>query len=203
MGPTTVDMRTNAANYYMYKLVKYTIDYFVLSIGIIKFFGHLAHIRPLEVTQKYPQFIEQVYTQINCGDLRLMPVAVETIGVIANSSPGLYAIFNNERRDKCMMNVLYNHMMSPEADLRIRSLGTLSAIFYSQDTPSEEVSHFLRRLYSDMSNKPLEGISAVAKQPFEELRCAGLKLLKSLAKYDWAQEEMKASPGNGIIIYVL
>lgn len=95
-----------------------------------------------------------------------------------------------------MMKVLYNHVMGSEPDLRLRALSTLSAIFFTQETPTEDLSNFLRRLYSDMTSKPLEGLSGVAKQPFEELRCGALKVMKALAKFEWAQQEMVACPGN-------
>ncbi|XP_031558026.1 26S proteasome non-ATPase regulatory subunit 5-like [Actinia tenebrosa] len=163
--------------------------------GIVKFFGHVAHLRPVEVTQKYPQFMEQLYSQVSCGDLRLMPIAVETIGVIALTDAGLHAVFNNPARNKHIMKVLFSHAMGSDSDLRLRAFETLSSIFYSQENFSEELSSFLRGLYTAMANKPFQAFVSVAKQPFESLRCSCLRLMKCLAKYEWVQQDMVACPG--------
>ncbi|KAK3730010.1 hypothetical protein QZH41_000964 [Actinostola sp. cb2023] len=57
------------------------------------------------------------------------------------------------------------------------------------------MSNYVRRLYNGMASTPLESLATVAKQPFEEFRCGALKLMISLAKYEWAQQDMVVCPG--------
>ncbi|EDO34558.1 predicted protein [Nematostella vectensis] len=164
--------------------------------GIIKFFGTLATAHPLETTQQYPQFLEQTYSMISCGDPTLMPIAMETIGVIAHSEDGLRAVFNNQGRNKHIMKTIFGHATSSQVDLRKRALEALASIFYSEQlTPSEELCEFAKVLYKNMAAAPLEAIFTVAKQPFEELRCSALCLLRSLARYQWALQDMINCPG--------
>lgn len=55
--------------------------------------------------------------------------------------------------------------------------------------------------YKCIDINPMGRIFAFAKQPFEDVRCAGMKIIRSVSKWRWGQEEMLKCPG--LIEYLL
>ena len=165
-------------------------------VGIIRFFGYLAQSRPAEVTQQYPIFLQTVFSFLTASDPALKLIAIQTIGAVANSEQGLRVVFDNKARNDEIMKMLCNNINSSEADVKARSLEALALVFHSADIPSEDLSVLTRSLFSAMPSNPLQILMDVSKQPFQDVRCAVLKVFRSLAKYKWAQEGMTTCPGK-------
>ncbi|KAJ7372230.1 26S proteasome non-ATPase regulatory subunit 5 [Desmophyllum pertusum] len=163
--------------------------------SIIRFFGYLAQSRPAEVTQQYPAFLQNVFSFLTAGDPALKLIAIQTIGVVAHSEPGLRVIFDNKSRNDETMKILCTDINSSEADVKGRTLEALALIFHSPDVPSEDLSSLTGSLFSAMASNPLQILIEVSKQPFQDVHCAALKVFRSLAKYRWAQEDMTTCPG--------
>ena len=172
--------------------------------GIIKFFGYLAQSRPAEVTQQYPAFMQNVFSFLTAGDPGLKLIAIETIGAVAHSEPGLRVVFDNKTHNDEIMKIMCTYINSSEADVKGRSLEALALIFHSAYVPSENLSELTRSLFIAMASNPLQLLMDVSKQPFQEVHRAVLKVFRSLAKYKWAQERMTTCPGknNNISKYV-
>ena len=168
-----------------------------LNAAVIKFFGHLAQAEPDKTLQQYPQFLENVFSLISSDDPTLVPVAVETLGVLSQSDVGVRFVFNHPARNKHVMKVLYNHATSTLGSVvQLRALDALALIFQSEEQPSGDLSALVKSLYDTLGPEPLQMLMSIAKQPFEESRCAALRVMTSLARYRWAQQNMISSPGE-------
>ena len=163
----------------------------------------MAQERPDDIIERYPQFLEKVFFLLSCDDLTLVPIAVETLGILAQSDIGLKVVFNNPARNKHIMKALGNCVMSSNAVIQMRALEALAVIFESMDHPSEALSAFVKPLYDDLSPNSLQMLMSLAKQPFENVRGAALRVMKSLAKYKWAQQDMTVTPGLLCMVFVL
>ena len=151
------------------------------------------------MTQQYPLFLQNVFSFLTCTDPTLRLIAIQTIGALAQSESGLQVVFHDKTQTSEVMTTLCTNIRSPDADIRMRSLEALAAIFHTADVPSEDLSGFVRSLFSAMTSNPLQLLLEVAKQPFEDVRCAVLAIFRNLAKYKWAQEEMTQCPGQDLI----
>ena len=163
--------------------------------GVIKFFGNLAQNDPADVVVQYPVFLQYILSFLNCNDLALMNVAVETLGVLGLTDAGLKALFANTAHITAVMQGLHRHVESAVMDSRERALDSLASIFYSSESPTEELVELVKDAYDKFAARPMEMLMSVAKQPFQGLRCGALKVLQSLAKYKWAQEDMVQCAG--------
>lgn len=148
------------------------------------------------MTQQYPIFLQTVFSFLTATDPALRLIAIQTIGAVAHSEQGLRVVFDNKARNDEIMKILCNNINSSEADVKGRSLEALTLIFHSADVPSEDLSVLTRSLFSAMASNPLQILMDVSKQPFQDVHCAVLKVLRSLAKYKWAQEGMTTCPGK-------
>lgn len=164
--------------------------------GIIRFFGYLAQSRPEEVTQQYPAFLQNVFSFLTADDPALRLIAIQTVGAVSHSEPGLRVVFDNKARNDEVMKILCSNIKSSEADMKSSSLEALASIFYSADVPSDDLSEITRLLFNAMASNPLQMLSEVSKQPFQDVHCEVLKVFTSLAKYKWAQEDMTTCPGK-------
>ena len=170
---------------------------FINSSGVIKFFGFLSQSRPEEVTQQYPAFLQKVFSFLTSHDPALKLMAIQTVGAVAHSEPGLRVLFADKAHSEEVMKILGSNIKSFQGEYMTRSLEALASIFYSADLPSDDLSEVTRSLYTPLATgaQPLQLLLEISKQPFQEVHQAVLTVFKSLAKYKWAQEEMIACPG--------
>ena len=173
-----------------------TINVLNLS-GIIRFFGFLSQSRPEEVTQQYPAFLQKVFSFLTSHDPALRLMAIQTVGAVAHSEPGLRVLFADKARSEEVMKILGSNIKSFQGEYVTRSLEALASIFFSADLPSDDLSEVTRSLYTSLVTgpQPLQVLLEISKQPFQEVHLAVLSVFKSLAKYKWAQEEMTTCPG--------
>jgi hypothetical protein len=60
----------------------------MLFLGLIKFFGNVAQLRPQETFRDYPKVIETIFSSLNSDDKNLACVALETVGYVGTTPPG-------------------------------------------------------------------------------------------------------------------
>lgn len=60
--------------------------------GILKFFGHIAFWRPKETLDKYPEIINNIFSNIESNNLILLGVSLDTVGHIADRNEGKLAL---------------------------------------------------------------------------------------------------------------
>lgn len=61
-------------------------------LGIIKFFGHMAHWRPTEVFLKHGSVVQRIFSNIESDDLTNLGVSVDTVAHIAETNEGKLAL---------------------------------------------------------------------------------------------------------------
>lgn len=148
------------------------------------------------MTQQYPVFLQIVISFLTAADPSLKLIAIETVGAVSHSEAGLRVLFDDQSRIQEVMKILCTNISSSQADVKTRSLETLALIFHSTEVPSEDLSVLTRSLFSAMTSNPFQELMEISKQPFQDVHCAVLKVLRSLAKYRWAQENMTTCPGT-------
>ena len=172
----------------MVLIVLFIFDF--LFTGVIKFFGTLAQSDPAGVIDQCPVFLHYVLSILNCGELPLMNVAIETLGILGHIEDGKKALFADSTRTSDIMGGLCRHVQSTVVDSRERALDSLALIFWVADPPTEEMSELVKGVYVKLTLQPIDMLMNIAKQPFQGLRCRALKVFQSLAKYKWAQQDM-------------
>ena len=155
------------------------------------------------MTQQYPAFLQNVFAFLTAGDPALKLIAIQTIGAVAHSEPGLRVVFHDAVRNDEVMKILCSNIKSSEADIKGRSLEALASIFHSSDVPSDDLSMLAKSLCSAMASNPLQVLMDVSKQPFQDVHCAVLKVFTSLARYKWAQQDMTTCPGKMLTFFRL
>jgi len=68
----------------------------------------------------------------------------------------------------------------------------LSQVAY-QDTLSLAIT---KSWFEQLAPNPMELVVSVCRQPFTELRLAGLQVLRVLAEQQWGQENINSMPGE-------
>ena len=147
------------------------------------------------MAEKYPAFFQKLVSFLKADDYILRMNATQTVGAIARSETGLRVVFDDKNHNGEVMKILFSNIRSPEGDLNTLSLEALASIFFSADMPSDDLSEVTKRLFDAMAPRPLQVLMEVSKQPFQDVHCAVLQMLTSLAKYKWAQMDMTTCPG--------
>lgn len=80
-------------------------------------------------------------------------------------------------------------------ELKIRALNCLENII-QVNTNDGRVTAITKKWYSCLEENPIEFILKYAKNPFSEIRIAGLGILNALATQVWGQEVIKNAPGT-------
>jgi 26S proteasome non-ATPase regulatory subunit 5 len=66
-----------------------------------------------------------------------------------------------------------------------------------QDTLSLAIT---KSWFEQLAPNPMELVVSVCRQPFTELRLAGLQVLRVLAEQQWGQENINSTPGECSVI---
>ena len=73
------------------------------SLGLVKFFGNVAHQQPKEICGRFQHFICLVFSLADGDDPNLQVIAMETIGFIGESPEGKLAL---EKQGKCIVRLI-------------------------------------------------------------------------------------------------
>ncbi|KAL1488433.1 hypothetical protein ABEB36_014906 [Hypothenemus hampei] len=160
--------------------------------GILKFFGHVAHRNPRELLAKYPIMFDHLFSNIEQSDLTLIAVSLDTIGFIGQTSQGKLALDSTGKRFDGTIKIISRLLSSLPTDVRVRALNCIGNLL--RDT-RYDIMQITEKWYRLLGTDPMEIITKYAKNPFPELRLAGLGIVNSLASQPWGQDVIKNTPG--------
>lgn len=63
-------------------------------LGLIKFFGNIAYVRPKDICGKYKLFLAALDTCLQSTDQTLKGIAVDVLGLISSTGDGKLALAN-------------------------------------------------------------------------------------------------------------
>ena len=121
-------------------------------------------------------------------------MAVDTLGVLGSTLIGRAALETCGSLAREAVKALGGIMARGRSDLRVRVLDSLT-IFFSCPEGREVEGWTSEQWFHHLSTSPLSLVMSIIKQPFDDLRTAGLRFLLSVAPREWGQREMSGHPG--------
>ncbi|XP_063611735.1 26S proteasome non-ATPase regulatory subunit 5-like isoform X1 [Penaeus indicus] len=178
----------------------------LLMPGLIKFFGNMGHSQPRRMVEEYGSVMVMILRlaagTLDLGDPTFQLVAIETVVHIGSSPEGILALAKFKTEMDEVLDVIGTKMRTAPTDQRVRILEALAQLFtVEQEDQSEGVVGTLELWWPGVAGVNLEKLMAVARQPFADLHCAALKVLKALAYLDWGQKLIRSEPG--LVEYIL
>lgn len=86
-------------------------------------------------------------------------------------------------------------LSSLPTDVRLRALNCLENLLRVNEK-TNDIMQITRKWYTLIGDDPMELILRYAKNPFSEIKLAGLGILQAIAEQQWGQEEMRNTPGK-------
>ncbi|XP_076232215.1 26S proteasome non-ATPase regulatory subunit 5 [Calliopsis andreniformis] len=168
----------------------------LLIPGLMKFFGNVARHWPNEIFSKYPVVVTALFEVIKNGDESILGVALDTLGHVSASVEGKYALQALGDAMQCALKRLAEVIQKMPTVLRIRGLNNLALIL---NVPKVEQDNRILSLtkswFDSLCDDPVGMIVAISKQPFADIRQAGLEVLAVIASQVWGQEYISSFPG--------
>lgn len=168
----------------------------LLIPGLMKFFGNVARNTPDEIFSNYPVVITALFDVIESGDLSILPVALDTLGYVAERVEGKYALESlGEAMSNCLKRIGTMLRQLP-SELKIRTLNNIALILrVEQDKQDNRILSLTKSWFDLLGEEPLDLIIGFSKQPFADIRQAGLEILAIVASQTWGQEYIAGAPG--------
>ncbi|XP_012062164.1 PREDICTED: 26S proteasome non-ATPase regulatory subunit 5 [Atta cephalotes] len=168
----------------------------LLIPGLMKFFGNVARHWPNELFAKYPVIISALFDVIDSGDQNILGPALDTLGYVSASIEGKYALQAlGEAMPSALKKITEIVQKMPTA-LRIRGLNNLALILEVKRVEQDNRILSLTKLWFDsLCDDPLGMIAAICRQPFADIRQAGLEVLAVISSQVWGQEYISTYPG--------
>ncbi|KAM8933708.1 26S proteasome non-ATPase regulatory subunit 5 [Pelodytes ibericus] len=165
--------------------------------GLVKFFGNLAIMdSPQQICERYPAFLEKVFSMAEGHETTMIGVAVDTLGVLGSTLEGKQVLQKAGGRFQNVFKRVGNHAKNSTTELRIRCLDTISSLMYlPTETHTEDLLAMAETWFNSLSNQPIDFFRSIVSQPFPELHCGALKTFTAIANQPWAQKLMIQSPG--------
>lgn len=86
-----------------------------------------------------------------------------------------------------------------ETPLLVRTLDGLQTLFNVLE-PDELVEAIARKWFDVLGEVPMDFVMKYARNPFGEIRLAGLGVMLSISKQKWGQDFIKNTPGTRPIL---
>lgn len=164
--------------------------------GLLKFFGKVAHWKPMETQCQYPDAFNILLEVINAGDLSTLGVAYDTLGHIASTSIGKCALQKLEQRLFSTLKIIGTQLAMLPTELRVRGINCIeNMIRVDLKDQNNNICSLVQSWFSALCDEPLNMFVKYAQNPFIEIRCAGLGVLHALSEQQWGQELIKNCPG--------
>ncbi|VEN43507.1 unnamed protein product [Callosobruchus maculatus] len=168
--------------------------------GILRFFGNMAQKKPIEMLSKYPKLFDRIFSNLESGDLIVIGVSLDTLGVIGSTNEGKCALGSTGNKITYAIKTIVKLLPSLPTEVRVRALNCLENLIRVTERKNDMLQ-ITRKWYQSFGDEPMEIILRYAKNPFSEIKLAGLGLLHAIANQQWGQEEIKNTPG--LIEYLL
>ncbi|XP_063000854.1 26S proteasome non-ATPase regulatory subunit 5 [Elgaria multicarinata webbii] len=165
--------------------------------GFVKFFGNLAVVdSPQQICERYPIFVEKVFSMAESPDPTMFGVAVDTLGILGSNVEGKLVLQKKGSRFHHVLNRIGHQSKNATTELRVRCLDAISSLLYLlPDQQTEDLLGMTESWFSSLSSQPLELFRSISTQPFPDLHCGALRVFTAVANQPWAQRMMLASPG--------
>ncbi|XP_050513208.1 26S proteasome non-ATPase regulatory subunit 5 [Diabrotica virgifera virgifera] len=168
--------------------------------GILKFFGNMAHWKPTELLLKYPKIFDRLFANIESSDLTIVGITLDTLGIIGVTTEGKCALKSTGNKITYALKTIMKLLSSFPTEIKLRALKCIENLLSASGT-QPIVSQITMKWFSLLTDQPMEVIVKYAKNPFTEIKLAGLGIIQIMASQQWGQEEIKNSPG--LIEYLL
>lgn len=168
----------------------------LLIPGLMKFFGNVARYWPNEIFSKYPVVVSALFEVIESGDQTILGVALDTLGHVSMRVEGKYALQDLRDAMPCALKKIAEVIQGMPTALRIRALNNLALILDVQKAEQDNrILSLTKSWFDSMCDDPLGMIVALCRQPFADIRQAGLEVMAVLASQVWGQEYISSYPG--------
>lgn len=163
--------------------------------GILRFFGNIAHWKPLEMLSKYPKVYDRLLSNLKSDNLTIVGISLDTLGHIGSTNEGKIALDSTgpNKVDE-LIKTIAGLINSLPTEFRIRAMECFADLM-SINPFKTEISNIIRKWYQIFDENPMDLIVKYANNPFSELRTSGLGILKAISVHNWGQEEIKQFPG--------
>ncbi|PBC30609.1 26S proteasome non-ATPase regulatory subunit 5 [Apis cerana] len=168
----------------------------LLIPGLMKFFGNVACYWPNEIFSKYPIVVSALFEVIESGDQTILGVALDTLGHVSMCIEGKYALQALGDAMPCALKKIAEIIQRMPTTLRIRGLNNLALILAIQKVEQDNrILSLTKSWFDSLCDDPLGMIVALCRQPFADIRQAGLEVMAVLASQVWGQEYISSYPG--------
>ncbi|KAL6448105.1 hypothetical protein ACFW04_000261 [Cataglyphis niger] len=171
----------------------------LLIPGLMKFFGNIARHWPNELFSKYPVVISalfEVFDRVVIGNEDVLKTALDTLGLVSASVEGKYALQALGDAMPSALKKIAEIVQRMPTSLRIHGLYCLALILEVKSNEQDNRILSLTKLWFDsLCDDPLDMIVSICRQPFEDIKTAGMKVLMQISSQVWGQEYISIHPG--------
>lgn len=171
----------------------------LLIPGLMKFFGDIAHHWPNELFSKYPVVISalfEVFDRTVMGNEDILKSALDTLGLVSASVEGKYALQALGDAMPIALKKIAEIVQRMPTSLRIHGLYCLALILeVKSDEQDNRILSLTKLWFDSLCDDPLDMIVSICRQPFTDIKTAGLKVLMEISSQVWGQEYISIHPG--------
>lgn len=148
------------------------------------------------ICSQYPEFLQMILAAVDHPqDDTLWGMAVDTVGVLGSTLSGRKALELYDSQTKAALKTLGGYIVDSSSELRIRVLCAVAMLLSCKEENDSWEASKSQEWFNTLHPNILQTLISVLKQPFKDLRTAGLKVLLSMAPWQWAQREMHTQAG--------
>ena len=177
-----------------------------VCVGLLKFFGHVCLTKDADmavICERFPEFLRLTVQAIPTpSNTSVWGTAVDTFGVLGSTKTGREALLNVVGADmSANLKCLGEFIVSGHPEVRTRSLRALSMLLSCEEGCDNWEESVSLKWFNTIHRDPFPILMSVVKQPFQDLRLAGLRVLLTMASFEWGQRVF--SSHAGFLEYIL
>ena len=164
----------------------------VCGVGLLKFFGTICLSKGADsaaICERYPEFLHLILEALPTpANTTVWGTALDTFGVLGSSESGRRALLNMEAETRASLKCLGEFVISGHSDVRTRTLRAVSMLLScpeGRDRKWEESTSL--QWFNTLHPKLFAVLMSIVKQPFQDLRLAGLHVLLTMSSFEWGQ----------------
>ena len=171
-----------------------------LFTAILKFFGQLCVSLGADAVllfEKYPNFLHFILEAVlSPQEDTLWGVSVDTFGLLSSTLSGRTLLLSKRPATEKVLRKLGEFISSSSSVIKCRSLRAVTMMVSCvEDCHLEHEQSISRKWFAEIHPNLLQLMLSTVKQPFADLRLAGLALIVELSTQEWGQRQLQACPG--------
>ena len=148
------------------------------------------------ICERFPKFLWLVLDTVpSPSNTSVWGTAVDTFGVLGSTDSGRKALFNAEAETKSALTSLGEFIASGHPDVRTRSLRALSMLLSCTERCGNWEESVSLQWFNTVHKDPFPILMSIVKQPFQDLRVAGLRVLLTMSLFEWGQRIFSSHAG--------